>query len=129
MTKLMLTVGSLFPLIAAAEEQAAPAPAVTPFIPLMIIFGIFYFLILRPQQKKAKLHEKYLTELKKGEMVITNAGIIGTIKLISEKFVTLEVDKGVCLKILKSQIMESADSLKESKEPKKNGSLSAQTNN
>ena len=84
----------------------APAPAVpgmgaqgglTPFIPLILIFGIFYFLIIRPQQKKAKEHGKFLSDLKKGDMVVTNAGIMGTIKQLGDKFVTLEIDEGVLM--------------------------------
>jgi preprotein translocase subunit YajC len=90
----------------------------SPFIPLILIFGIFYFLILRPQQKKVKLHQQFLTELKRGDMVITNSGIIGTIRTLSEKFVTLEVDEGVCMKIVRSQILESANTLKEEPKPK-----------
>ena len=120
--KLLSLVSLLIPALAAAEGAPAAAPAVSPFIPLIVIFGIFYFLVLRPQQKKAKEHQKFLTGVKKGDMIITHAGIIGTIKTVSEKFVNLEVDKGVCLKILKSQILESADSLKD-KEPTKKGSL------
>ncbi|MFM8268644.1 MAG: preprotein translocase subunit YajC [Pseudomonadota bacterium] len=98
-------------------DTAVPATreGVTPFIPLLLIFGVFYFLILRPQQKKQKEQLKFISELKRGDMVITQAGIIGTIKTVSDKFVTLEVDDNVHLKILKSQIAESATTLKESK--------------
>lgn len=98
-------------------DTSAPAPrdGVTPFIPLLLIFGVFYFLILRPQQKKQKEQLKFISELKRGDMVITQAGIIGTVKTVSDKFVTLEVDENVHLKILKSQIAESATTLKESK--------------
>lgn len=114
-----------------ADGEAAAAapgqPTLSPFIPLIIIFGIFYFLILRPQQKKTKEHQKYLTQLKKGEMVITNAGMIGTIKSVSDKFVTLEVDKDVCIKMLKSQVLESAESLKETGKDTKKKSLATQT--
>src|ERR1041385_2502165 len=94
-----------------------PAPGsrqgVTPFIPLLLIFGIFYFLIMRPQQKKQKQQEEFLKQLKRGDMVVTGSGIIGTVRTVSDRFVTLEVDDGVCLKMLKSQISESANSLKE----------------
>jgi preprotein translocase subunit YajC len=103
----------------AEGEAAAPAAApadpmrqgLAQFVPLLLIFGIFYFLILRPQQKKAKLHQKFLQELKKGDVIITNSGIIGSIRSIADKFVTVEVDEGVCLKILRSQILESATSM------------------
>jgi len=90
----------------------------SPFIPLILIFGIFYFLILRPQQKKMKLHQQFISELKRGDMVITNSGIIGTVRTLGDKFVTLEVDEGVCLKVVRSQILESANTLKEEAKPK-----------
>ena len=84
-------------------------------IPMVIIFVIFYFLMIRPQQKKAKETQKFLSEMKKGDMVVTVGGIIGNIKVLSEKFVTLEIDEGVCMKILRNQISESANSLKDAK--------------
>ncbi|MBI4405345.1 MAG: preprotein translocase subunit YajC [Deltaproteobacteria bacterium] len=84
-----------------------------PIIPLLLMFAVFYFLVIRPQQKKAKVHQRFLSELKRGDMVVTNAGIIGTIRNISDKFVTLEVDDDVCIKMLRGQISESANTLKE----------------
>ena len=99
--------------VASAEAMGGAKDGVTPLIPLVIIFGIFYFLIIRPQQKKAKLHQQFLTELKRGDMVVTASGIIGTIKNLSERFVTLEVDNGVCMKIVRNQVLENANSLKE----------------
>jgi preprotein translocase subunit YajC len=101
-----------------AEGTPAAAPGregITPFIPLIMIFGVFYFLILRPQQKRQKDQQRFITELKRGDMVVTQSGIIGTIKTVGEKFVTLEIDQGVSLKILKSTILESAANLKDEK--------------
>lgn len=116
--------GLLSSVVALAEGGLGGAgSAISPMIPLVIIFAIFYFLILRPQQKKNKQHQKFLTELKRGEMVVTNSGIIGTIKNISDRFITLEIDQGVCMKILKGQILESANNLKETK---KEGSAATQ---
>jgi preprotein translocase subunit YajC len=104
---------------APAAAQASPVAqgreGITPFIPLIMIFGVFYFLILRPQQKRQKEQHQFIRDLKRGDMVVTQAGIIGTIKTVGDKFVTLEVDQGVSLKILKSQILESAAKLKEDK--------------
>ena len=104
-----------------AFAEAAPgggASGVTPFIPMLIIFAIFYFLVLRPQSRKQKLQQKFINELKRGDMVVTSSGIVGVVKAVSDKFATIEVDEGVCLKIVKSQIAESANTLKEEKAPK-----------
>ena len=112
--KVMCLISVLLSNLALADAiPGGAAQGITPLIPLIVIFGIFYFLMIRPQQKKAKLHEKFLTELKRGDMVVTSSGIIGTVKTISDKFVTLEVDEGVCLKLLKNTILESANSLKD----------------
>ena len=119
MNKFLALLVTLFQTLALAD--GAPATkvqdGVTPFIPLILIFAVFYFLILRPQQKKQKEQKKFLSELKRGDRVVTNAGIIGTIRTVSEKFVTLEVDDGVCLKVLRSQVLESAANLKDDKVP------------
>lgn len=112
MPKLYLVCSTfLFSTLALAEAAPGGQGGVAPFVPLILIFAIFYFLILRPQQKKAKEHQKFLSEMKRGDMVITNAGIIGTIRTLSDKFVTLEVDDDVCLKVLRSQIAENAQNL------------------
>lgn len=95
-----------------AEGNAA-GQTLGPIIPLALMFGVFYFLIIRPQQKKAKQHQQFLTELKRGDMVITASGIVGIIKTLSDKLVTLEIDKDVCIKMLRTQISDSANSLKE----------------
>ena len=109
----------IFPLIvsttAFAENGAGPAGGIGPWLPMILMFAIIYFLMIRPQQKKAKEAQKFLTELKKGDRVVTASGIIGTIKNLSEKLVTLEVDEGVNMKIIRSQIHESATSLKPAK--------------
>jgi len=104
--------------VALAESQAAKGlsglkAGIGPMVPMLLILAVFYFLIIRPQAKKQKLQQKFLTELKRGDMVITQAGIIGTIRTLSDKFITLEVDDDVCLKIVRSQIQESASSLKD----------------
>ncbi len=100
-------------------QEKSPIPGVGqslgPLVPLVLMFAIFYFLVIRPQQKKTKAHQKFLSELKRGEMVVTNAGIVGIVRNLSDKLVTLEVDEGVCLKMLRTQISDSAASLKDEK--------------
>jgi preprotein translocase subunit YajC len=61
------------------------------FLPLILIFVIFYFLLIRPQSKKAKEHKELLENLKKGDKVMTNGGIYGLIEDIDENTVTLKV--------------------------------------
>lgn len=116
-TLLALVVTMIAPLALAEAQPAAPGfkEGLSPFIPLIMIFGVFYFLILRPQQRKQKEQQKFLGELKRGDMVVTTSGIVGTIRTVSDKFVTLEVDEGVCLKMLRGQILESAANLKDEK--------------
>ncbi len=108
-----------FLLASQAFGEAAPAGAgVSQFVPLVLMFGIFYFLIIRPQQKKQKLHAQFLTELKRGDRVVTSSGIIGTIKTLSDAYINLEIEDGVCLKLLRNHISESANNLKEENKPK-----------
>ncbi len=68
-----------------------PAAMFQSFLPLILIFVIFYFLLIRPQQKKAKEHKDMLGNLKKGDKVMTNGGIYGLIEDIDENTITLKV--------------------------------------
>jgi preprotein translocase subunit YajC len=81
------------------------------FLPFIVIFVIFYFLIIRPQGKRLKTHEKFVTELKRGDSIITSSGIIGTIDSLNDTIATIEVDAGVRLKVLRKQIAASTASL------------------
>ncbi len=75
------------------------------FLPFILIFVIFYFLILRPQQKQSKERKRLLSELKRGDDVITNGGIYGKILNVSEDdVITLEIAKGVSIQISRSGI-------------------------
>lgn len=74
------------------------------FLPFIFIMVIFYFLIIRPQGKKLKDHEKFVTSIKRGDAVITNSGILGTVDGITDHVLTLEVANGVKIKVLKKQI-------------------------
>ena len=54
------------------------------FLPLILIFAVFYFLLIRPQQRKVKQHKEMLSNLKRGDKIITSGGIIGTINKVSD---------------------------------------------
>lgn len=80
----------------AAPDAANPAMAGSPdfmqFIPLLAIFAIFYFLIIRPQQKRMKEHQTFITALKKGDRVVTGGGIIGTVVSAPDGATEITVD-------------------------------------
>ncbi len=74
------------------------------FLPLIIIFAIFYFLLIRPQQKKAKEHRQFLEALKRGDKVMTAGGLIGRVTDLSDTVVTLEVADKVRVRVARHQI-------------------------
>ncbi len=91
--------------IASAHAQDAAQPGgLMSFLPLIIIFVIFYFLLIRPQMKRAKEHKKMVSELKNGDEVVTSGGVLGRIVEAGEQFLTLEVADGVNLKIQRNTV-------------------------
>ncbi len=94
-------------LIPAAWAQAGGASQTSQFAPvlMMVVFvAIFYFLLIRPQQKKAKDHQAMITKLSAGDEVVTSGGILGRITDVGDAFVTLEVADGMRLKVQKVQV-------------------------
>ena len=111
-------------LIAGAQAQTAAAGAAQPnaiaqFAPFVIIFVIFYFLMIRPQKKKLQQEQAMLGSLSKGDEIFTKSGIIGKIHGLTEKVITLEIDGGVKLKILRHQAGGLANKLFEEKKKDK----------
>ncbi len=88
----------------AQSAGGGAAQGIAGFMPLIIIFAIFYFLLIRPQQKKAKEHKEMLSAVKKGDQIVTSGGIYGKIVGITEDVVTLEVANNVKIKLLKEHI-------------------------
>ena len=77
-------------------------------LPLVLIFVVFYFLLIRPQQKKAKVHREMLSNLRRGDRIVTNGGLIGTITRVpNETELILEVAEGVKVRVLRGMIAES----------------------
>jgi len=74
------------------------------FIPLLLMFAIFYFLLIRPQQKKAKEHRDMLSTLKKGDRVISSGGLHGVVTGLTDDVVTMEVAPKVRVKISRGSI-------------------------
>ena len=77
------------------------------FLPLILLFIVFYFLLIRPQQKKAKTQKQFLENLKKGEEVVTSGGLYGKITGITNDTITLEIAEKIRVKVLKSSIVMS----------------------
>ena len=85
----------------AAPEQPDP---IMSFLPLILIFVVFYFLLIRPQTKRAKEHKKMVEGLAKGDEVVTSGGLLGRITQVGENFVQVKVAEGVEVKIQKQSI-------------------------
>ena len=77
------------------------------FLPLILIFGVFYILLIRPQQKKIKLHREMLNNLKRGDKVVTSGGIIGKItKVYDNKEMNIEISDQIEIKIAPGMISD-----------------------
>ena len=109
--------------VAWAADAAAPAGManLAQFVPLILIFVVFYFLLIRPQQKKAKEHQNYLANLKKGEKVVTTGGIHGQIAGLTDTVVTLEIAENVRIKVNRGAIAGSAADAEKQQAPAKSG--------
>jgi preprotein translocase subunit YajC len=74
------------------------------FLPLIIIFAIFYFLLIRPQQRKAKQHKQLLADLRKGDRVVSSGGLHGLITGLSDDVLTVEISPKVRVKVSRGSI-------------------------
>ena len=90
--------------LAHAQGAAASAPGFVDFLPLIIIFILFCFMLIRPQMKRAKEQRKMLSELAKGDEVVTASGQLGKVAKIGEQYVSLEIADGVTTHVQKQSI-------------------------
>jgi len=86
----------------AATEAAASDW--TSFIPMVVIFVLFYFMLLRPQLKQAKEQRAMIAALQKGDEVVTSSGIIGTVTKVAENIVSVEIASGVVINVQKPSV-------------------------
>jgi preprotein translocase subunit YajC len=98
-------------------EGAGGSP-LTAILPFVLIFVLFYFLILRPQQKQQRQKQDLLKNLKRGDMVITTGGIYGKILNIVDDVITLEIAKGVSVRVVRASISGLGNPGKEEEEKK-----------
>ena len=93
---------------AAAQAQGAPGQpsALMQFLPLVLIFVVFYFLLIRPQTKRAKEHRAMVAALETGAEVVTAGGILGKVVELGEQFVVVEIADGVKVKVQRHTITQ-----------------------
>jgi preprotein translocase subunit YajC len=100
----------LFIPVALAFADSAPAAAVPGLsglmsvAPLIILFVIFYFLLIRPQQKRAKEHKQMISAIQKGDNVVTSGGMHGRVASVNEDTISVEIADGVKVKVSKEAI-------------------------
>jgi len=115
----------VFSLLMAAPQAGGEAPSggsfLTSLIPFAAIILIFYFLIIRPQNKKRKETEKMLSALKKGDKIVTIGGIHGTVQSVKESTVLIKVDDNVKIEFLRSAVSSVITVSKDDKIEDKNG--------
>lgn len=106
---------------AAGGNGGAQGNPLGAFVPLILMFAIFYFLLIRPQQKKAKQHKEMLAALKVGDAVVTNGGIFGTIVRFNDKkgSVILEIAEKVQVEILRNTLADLQSAFEKAEQEKK----------
>ena len=94
-----------------SDALAEATPAVAPgglnfveFVPLILIFIVFYFMLIRPQMKRAKEHKKLIEALAKNDEVVTSGGLLGKITRVDESFITIEIATAVEIKVQRSSV-------------------------
>ena len=80
---------------------------IEPLIPLVLIFVVFYFLLIRPQQKKAKAHREMIAGLRRGDRVVTSGGIVGQVqRVMGDTELSVEIAEGVRVRVMRSMVAE-----------------------
>ncbi len=117
MKRKILNLGLLVGLLVSAVFIGGCVPSETPeggfdptfIIFLVLIFGVFYFIMIRPQRKRQKEHQQLVEELKKGDKVITAGGIYGVIESLSEDSIVIKVESGVTMRVARSSVALKRD--------------------
>jgi preprotein translocase subunit YajC len=92
-----------------AQTAATPGAGdfMTMIVPLIAIMGVFYFLMIRPQQRKMKEHQEMLTKVSKGDTVVTNGGLIGkVVRVVDDSEILVEVGENIKVRVLKAGLSD-----------------------
>lgn len=94
----------------AVDAQSSVSSSLMQFAPLFLIFGVFYFLLIRPQQKQQERQAAMIKALQKGDKVVTSGGIVGTIaKVDSDNYLIVEIANGVQVKVVRATVSGLVD--------------------
>jgi len=93
-------------MLAQVAPAAAPGNPLFSFLPLIALFVIFYFLMIRPQMKRQKEHRNMVSALAKGDEIVSNGGIAGRVEDVGESFLTVEIAPNVKIKLQKGAISQ-----------------------
>jgi preprotein translocase subunit YajC len=83
--------------------------AIVNFLPLVLIFAVFYFLLIRPQQQQMKKHRAKVAAVKKGDQVVTGGGLVGKVLRVDDVYVDVELGQGMKVKAVKSTLSDVID--------------------
>jgi preprotein translocase subunit YajC len=90
-----------------AQAAGGASSAFSSFVPLILIFAIMYFLMIRPQQKKAKQHKAMIDSLRRGDQVVTSGGVLGKVSKVSDDgIVEIEIAEGVKVRVMRATIAQ-----------------------
>ena len=90
-----------------AQAAGGASSAFSSFVPLILIFAIMYFLMIRPQQKKAKQHKAMIDSLRRGDQVVTSGGVLGKVSKVSDDgIVEIEIAEGVKVRVMRATIVQ-----------------------
>ena len=90
----------------AGAAAGGPQDMLVQFLPLIGLVVLFYFLMIRPQQRRMKQHQQMVANLKRGDQVVLNSGVVGKVVRVEDKEVGLEIATGVNVKVVKAMIAE-----------------------
>jgi len=90
-----------------AQTAGAAEPSIFPmFLPLILIFAVFYFLLIRPQQKKMKEHNAMLDAIRRGDRIVTGGGIVGTVARVNDNELSVDISEGVRVTVMRGTVSD-----------------------